>query len=54
MIPCWNILLRFGYENISMAILHLSLIQEEQLSVNGEKYMLSKLVNGFSGAVWLG
>ena len=28
---------RFGHENISMAILPLSLIQEEQLSVTGER-----------------
>ena len=28
---------RFGHDNISMAILPLPLIQEEQLSVNGER-----------------
>ena len=28
---------KFGHENISMAIIPLPLIQEEQLSVNGER-----------------
>ena len=49
---------RFGYENISMAIVPLLLILKEHLSVNGEKNVHLVLVNelreAFTGSLLLG